>query len=205
MSNDVEKAAQIIGELEQKRSACVQRGTELADERANVALAAHTGDAKAAKRLDEIHKAIVVHGSELASLDAALKAAGERLTAAKEAEAREQEHQRELEWRKEAEALREVFEDLDDNLADVAELANTAREKFHLLRQLGFAPTDQQWRALGARALKTALMSTLWMDVDLGPVPPSERRSFLQLYQVWLESKLPPRPIQQTTRTPEAA
>jgi hypothetical protein len=80
--SDVEKAKAVIWALEAKRETCIQRGRELADERASVALAAHTGDQKAAKKLESIHQAIVVHGSELASLDAALRAAGEKLQAA---------------------------------------------------------------------------------------------------------------------------
>ena len=55
-------SAGVVADLEAKRGDAVRHGTELADERANVALAAHTGDDKAAKRLQEIHQAIAVHG-----------------------------------------------------------------------------------------------------------------------------------------------
>jgi hypothetical protein len=79
--SDVEKAKAVIVDLERKREVCVRRGSELADQRANVALAAHTGDQKAAKKLEQIHQAIIVHDGELASIDAALKAAGDRLAA----------------------------------------------------------------------------------------------------------------------------
>ena len=67
----VTSAQAVVADLEAKRGVAIRRGTDLADERANVALAAHTGDEKAAKRLQEIHQAIAMHGSELASLDAA--------------------------------------------------------------------------------------------------------------------------------------
>jgi rubrerythrin len=82
----IEKAEATVASLEAKRAACVAHGTELADERSHVALAAHTGDAKARKRLDEINDDLAVHGSELASLDAALRAASEKLAQAKQAE-----------------------------------------------------------------------------------------------------------------------
>jgi hypothetical protein len=68
----IEKYQNMIADLERKRDDCVKRGTELSDERANTALGAHTGDAKAAKRLQEIHTALTTQGSELASFDAAL-------------------------------------------------------------------------------------------------------------------------------------
>ena len=43
----VKQAEKIVAELEAKRAACLRLGTELHDERANVALDAHTGDAQA--------------------------------------------------------------------------------------------------------------------------------------------------------------
>jgi hypothetical protein len=71
--SDVEKYEGMIAELECKRAACVQRGTELAAERDGIALEACTGNGKAAKRLAEIHAAIAVQSSELATFDAAKK------------------------------------------------------------------------------------------------------------------------------------
>jgi len=44
---EIQKAEAVVTSLEAKRAAWIQKGTELADERANVALSAHTGDAKA--------------------------------------------------------------------------------------------------------------------------------------------------------------
>ena|SRR5262245_52155613 len=40
----VAEAERVLADLQRQRAACVQRGVELADERANVALAAHTGE-----------------------------------------------------------------------------------------------------------------------------------------------------------------
>jgi opacity protein-like surface antigen len=57
----IEKAEATIAALEQKRLKVITAGTELQDERANVALAAHTGDAAARKRLDEINSDLAVH------------------------------------------------------------------------------------------------------------------------------------------------
>jgi hypothetical protein len=56
---------------------------------AGVALAAHTGDKVARKRLDEINALVTTHASELASIDAALRAAGERVVTARAAAERE--------------------------------------------------------------------------------------------------------------------
>jgi rubrerythrin len=73
--SDLKKAEAIVAQLEQKRIKCIARGTELADERANVALAAHTGDAVARKKLDSLNRESAEHASELQSLDAPLLAA----------------------------------------------------------------------------------------------------------------------------------
>jgi hypothetical protein len=48
-------AQTVVADLGAKRDAAIRHGTDLADERANVALAAHTGDEQAAERLQEIH------------------------------------------------------------------------------------------------------------------------------------------------------
>jgi hypothetical protein len=63
---NVKEAEAVVAQLEQKRIKCVARGTELADERASIALLAHAdNDAKARKRLNEINSEIAVHSSEL--------------------------------------------------------------------------------------------------------------------------------------------
>src|SRR5262249_3766345 len=111
---EVEKCETTNRDLEAKRAACVKRGTELAYERAAVALAAHTGDAKAAKRLAEIHTAIATHGSELASIDAAIKAAGDRLQRAQAAESQTQARKVARELLKRARVIVEHARTLDD-------------------------------------------------------------------------------------------
>ena len=72
-------AEAILADLTAKRAHCQRHGIELADQRAQIALKAHTGDIPARERLDQINAAIASHGSELASYDAALQAAGAKL------------------------------------------------------------------------------------------------------------------------------
>jgi hypothetical protein len=85
---DMIKAKAVVADLEQKRRDLIRHGTDLSDERCSVALAAYTGDQKAPARLDAINTALATHASELASLDAALKAAAEHVAAAQQVEAR---------------------------------------------------------------------------------------------------------------------
>lgn len=84
----VEQAEKIIATLERKREACLRTGVELQDERTALAYSAHAdSDAKAKNRLEEVHALIATHASELANLDAALRAACERVVKAREHEA----------------------------------------------------------------------------------------------------------------------
>ena len=88
-TTSVSDAEAAIARLEGKRSELLARSTELATIRASVAYKALSDDdATARSTLDRINKETGQLGAEVASLDAALKVAGEKLEAAKQAEAR---------------------------------------------------------------------------------------------------------------------
>jgi hypothetical protein len=183
---DTEKAETTIRELERKREACVVRGTELADERAAVALDAHTGNAKAAKRLAEIHSAIAMHGSELASFDAAIKAATERLRQAEAAEARDQD-------KVSAAALHEVVSRIGERMRkadrcfDVAvQELNAVNTELQQVHALGSAfPTQQQLAVNAVMALKTWLrqLPENWHREFIEALPPNQRRTFAAFWE----------------------
>src|SRR5262249_55941476 len=179
---EVEKCEPTNRDLEAKRAACVQRGTELADERANVALAAHTGDAKAAKRLAELHTAIATHASELASFDAAIKAAGERLRAAEAAEARKHAGRSARELLKRADGLVQLAQSLDDANTVRVESSNALAEQLTQICALGanlgvFVPSHEQLFSLGSRADTTATMRTPWAREVGDHLPSNQRRT----------------------------
>jgi hypothetical protein len=117
MPSDIEQAEHVLNNLRQKREVLVARGVELADERASIALAAHTGDSKASKRLLEINAALAVRASEVESIDAAIKAAGEKCAAAEQAEARKVAAAKAEELRKHVDELSEVPRFIDEHLA----------------------------------------------------------------------------------------
>jgi hypothetical protein len=130
------EARDIIIKLEHKRERCVQRGRELSDEQAATAFAACTGDAKAAKRLTEIHNSLAVHSSELASFDAALRVAGDRLAAAEKTRAREVERERGIEIIGVLERLKAAGREVDDALAAMVaagDVVHQATDELHRL------------------------------------------------------------------------
>jgi hypothetical protein len=170
----VTSAQAVVADLEAKRGVAIRRGTDLADERANVALAAHTGDEKAAKRLEEIHAAIVRHGSELASLDAAIRAAGEKVEMARAALARATERLRILDLKKHNDEVRKLGPWMDRAVADyVGGLRG-------LLKVPGLGlphPSTGQQVLMLYRCLLVALRGTPW-EREFGVADSNDKRSF---------------------------
>jgi hypothetical protein len=115
--NDIEKFEILIAELEAKRERCAQRGRELLDERSTIALAAHTGDGKASKRLLEINAALALHASEVESLDAAIEAAGKKHASAEDSAARAASKQEAAALSKHVDELAEVPAFIDEHLS----------------------------------------------------------------------------------------
>ena len=180
----VAKAQSVVADLESKREAAIKHGTELADERANVALAAHTGDAKAAKRLQEIHQQIALHGSELASLDAALRAAATKVEAAQrgvEAEARRA-------ALKDRRARSRQFRELGPFLDKATD--NLRRGLIALQENAASVGKDIRYVQMLHRVLQVALFDTPFRDA-FGVPGHDERRNFASFSGVinqWCDS-----------------
>ena len=188
--NEVQKSEAVIADLETKRAACVRRGTELADERAAVALDAHTGNTKARKRLDEINAAIAAHGSELASFDAAIKAAGERLQQAQASASQTQARKVARELLKRARVIVEHARTLDDANTIRVEASRAIADELTEMRSLAhgiglFVPSHDQFLALGSRADHTAGMQTPFAREVAEHLPPRERRTHSSYAVSW--------------------
>jgi hypothetical protein len=180
-----DKAQGVVVDLEKKRDAAVQHGTALADERAGVALAAHTGDDKAAKRLQEIHTAIAVHGSELASLDAAVRAAGEKVDAAKAAVTTAEQKVRAEKLRVVSRVFTTHMRKLDKHLGDFADELDNVEDIREQLGALGVGPSFEQLVVLGERPLHTVLSQSIFENRVGRHLQPHERTTFAQLAVAW--------------------
>jgi len=187
--NEVQKSEAVIADLETKRAACVKRGTELADERAGVALDAHTGNAKARKRLDEINAAIAAHGSELASFDAAIAVAQRNVESAKANEAAAEQKRCAAEARVIVDRIDSLFASADVHFKQAFDALKAADARIEELHRLGFAfPTAVQLRANIIYALETCLMALpkyLWQELSRGGLrflAPGQRRTFSQFW-----------------------
>ena len=79
---EVEKAEQVLADLNAQRDALIARGHELEERRQAIAFKAHTGSKAERSQLDEINSEAVTHDYELKSLDSAIVEATKRLAAA---------------------------------------------------------------------------------------------------------------------------
>jgi hypothetical protein len=185
MPNDVERAGQIVAELRFKRDALVAHGIELNEQRQQVSYAAHTGDAAARKKLDNINREAALHDSERRSLDAAISEAAARVSQAQAAEAREQDRANALALREELQMFCQHAMGLDEAFTKIVEVAPALQESLSKMHSLGCDfPSHEQLGVLGYNCVLTALRQTPW-DRRFDPIPPNLRRDFTTLVMGW--------------------
>jgi hypothetical protein len=183
--NSVADAERVLAELDVKRAACIQRGTDLADERASVALAAHTGDAAARKKLDALNRESAEHASELRSIDEALKAAALKLQAARQHAASEADKANARQVRKVIAELVEHGAVVDDALHDLVEAGDRLKECFDRLLRLGVtSPRYEQLATLGNICAVSALGRSIWKRYHQA-LAPNQRMTFADLTKTW--------------------
>ena len=150
--------------------------------------AAHTGDDKAAKRLREIHSAIAVHGSELASLDAALRAAGAKVEAAQAVVAVEVQKVDALKLRTASRAFVAHCKKVDKALDDLVNSLYDIEPIRQQLDTFSVGPSYEQFCVLGERPILLALSDTVFEGRIGRHLAPNERMTFSQLAEAWTRS-----------------
>jgi hypothetical protein len=183
----VEDAQNTLADLTSKREAHVAHMHELDHGRQKVAFKAHTGSKAERAKLDHINKEALTQEYELRSLDSAITEATTRL-----AEARRQEAL--LADRAQAEQLRSAVDrfvqhgnDLDRALQQMAAHGKALRDSLNEIHNLGSPfPSHAQLDALGALAMKAALMATTWKHA-FETVPPKDRHNFADLVNGWAQ------------------
>jgi hypothetical protein len=186
----VADAEAAISNLEAKRDALVERGKERDQVRASYAFAAHArNDETARRKLDAINKETAEHGSELASIDAALVTARHRLEAAQRHEAKQAD-------REQANALRDALRQfvqyaagVDSALEVLISSCNGMQDALTAMHRCGSGfPTDAQLQSLGGRVLLGALSKTIFRR-NFETLPPLERdRSMARIVQQWSDT-----------------
>jgi len=188
VTTEIEKAATIIRDLENKRREILEKGIELADERQRISFGAFTGDSKARKRLDEINSAMASHASEVAGIEAAIVEATARLDAAHCDAALAADREAAQKLSKELAVFEECASEMDAAMEDFVKFAKLLEQTLVTMNQLGaHSPSRAQLDSLGARALLTALQRTPWAR-EFSPLPPRERTTFGALVEGWRAS-----------------
>jgi chromosome segregation ATPase len=182
----VADAEAAIASLQQKRDALVAHGSELATMRASTAFKAlHEHDATAQATLDRINKESIEHDHALASIDAALKTAQQRLEAAKRHEAKQADRAAAVELRGQLAQFVAAGKALDGVLEVLVSASHDMRNALTAMNRLGCThPSHAQLDSLGALALRTALTETAWVRY-FERVSPVERKTFAGLVAAW--------------------
>jgi hypothetical protein len=174
-----------ITSLQQKRNAVIARGSELATIRASTAFKAlHEHDATAQATLDRINKESIEHDHALASIDAALKTAQQRLAAAQRHEAKAADRAKAAELRAALKQFEQHAAGVDSALEVLVSSCNGLQESLTAMHRCGSNfPTDAQLQSLGGRVLLGALSKTPFRR-GFETVPPLERdRSMARIAQ----------------------
>ena len=185
--NKIEKAQQVLADLNAQREKLVAKGHDLEERRQEISYGALTGSKAERKKLDEVNAEALTYEYELKSIDAAIAQATKRLAAADAAEAQAQDKDNAKGLRVVVDAFLSHAIALDDAFATVAKEGMALEETLKQIHSLGCAfPSRAQLDALGARALKTALMSTPWRR-EFEMMSPGQRQSFTALVSEWVD------------------
>jgi hypothetical protein len=190
MTPPVAAAEAAIANLTAKRDALVERGNQLAAIRASVAFKALSeDDATAKQKLDQINKESVSHSHELASVDAALVTARQRLEAAQRYEGRQADRAKAAELREALKRLTQHAAGVDSALEVLIESCAGLEQALREIHHCGSSfPSDAQLLSLGSRVLIAALSRTTFRR-EFPAVPPLERnRSMSAIAAQWAET-----------------
>jgi len=186
-TTSVSDAEAAIARLEGKRSELLARSTELTTIRASVAYKALSeDDATARATLDRINKETGQLGAEVASLDAALVTAREKLEAAQRHEARAVQANHAQAIRSEWSGAEKDFADVDQGLNLAADAARRLYERYGRMQQHGLKPPPQLTLMLSDVVVSylMAMPKPLWQQFNhqgLEHLPPNRRRNAASL------------------------
>lgn len=190
--DQVAAARDLVAAIRKKKLAAERRQAALENERAEIALSAHSGNRAAATRLAEIHGEASTMASELESFVAAIRHAEARVDVAVRNEAAAQRQAKAAEARKLVPALRARVTAIDEMLVSIFDHYEAFGREMQHMRQLGMpAPAADTIRVMFSRALASQVGSQLGLraasTMGFEILSPSARRSFAQTGEMWLD------------------
>jgi hypothetical protein len=181
--NTISAAQKIVTELALKHRDLVDRADELAAQRRELSYQAHTGNASAKKRLDQLTNQTLTLALEKENVASALVEANKRLNEAQAEVEREHQKDQARKLKTVIKAFIELGRDLDQLLTELAASAEALKATVTEIHSLGSSfPSHAQLQSLGERAFHTALMGTPFQQEHTAP---GERTTFSKLIGGW--------------------
>jgi hypothetical protein len=179
----VADAQKVLFDLQTKMADARVWAAKVEESIAACSFAAHTGDAGARIRLDELHGQQSMAEQEAASLEAAIGEAKTRLQAAVAAE----QDAAEIAKAKRALALCSAFaargEALDRSLTKFLDDFQGLSSDFTALSGLGFGPGS--WPLVSVNMRNAMLARLMFTDLQIEHLPPNRRHSFEEVINGW--------------------
>jgi hypothetical protein len=182
----VSEAEATVARLQEQQERVVAERAKAEAETGKHAYSAHAqGDVAAVAELDKIADIIMRHDQKLREINIALSEAGRVLQDARHAEARQAERERAGAQRAAFERMKLAGQMLDDALAVLVEAGDEIHAAVDTLHVAGWDhPTGQQVLSFGERAIRTAVMQTMWSRC-VERLGPNERVSFSHVVSQW--------------------
>jgi len=156
-----EHAEKVLHELEAKQADLAASRANDEATMASVSYEAHTGNEKAAAKLETLRDRAIRRDVEARNLDSAIAEAKRRVAAAQEAEARAEAARVAEEVAEIAGIIREEGEKAEVALAQFIAASNNIRKCIAGLQQRGVnSPSAQQLQSLGSRAILGAIVDS---------------------------------------------
>jgi len=182
----VSDAERVIADLEKQRAILLEERAADDTDMSRIAYAAHAHhDPEATRQLDEVTERVIRHEQRLKEVAAALETAKRVLAQAQAVEARKAERAKAGELKAAFERLKLAARMLDDALAVLVEAGDEIHTAVDTLHVAGWDhPTGQQALSFGERAIRTAIMQTMWSRC-VERLAPNERVSFSHVVSQW--------------------
>src|SRR5262249_6982205 len=152
---------------------------------AAVSYEAHTGNEKAAAKLETLRDRAIRRDVEARNLDSAITEAKRRVADAQTAEAMAEAAKVAAELAELAQLLREAGAKADKGLAMMIEGSNDLRKVVQAINARGLgSPSAQQLQSLGSRAILGAIVNSPFAKA-FEHISPRERQSFASFASQW--------------------
>ena len=181
----LEHAEKVLHDLEAKQADLAASRASDESEMASVSYEAHTGNEKAAAKLEALRERALRRDLELKNIASAIQVAKERVALAQAEEAKAEQRRVAMEIQRLTKELREAGKLADEGLAMFLDATNAMHHIVSRFSTFGLGnPSAIQFVSLGERATRTVLMETAFKRA-FEVLPPGQRQSFASFTAEW--------------------